>query len=85
MIEGLISGLILFLCTITAYILGIKQGKALGRGNTPKGVIESIKGDIKGRKEVKEVEKIKNIDDVYFRNFLDYTGEEQEDPAKESV
>ena len=42
-VLGLAIGLVLFIATIKAYILGLKHGKQLGQGDIPKIEINPIK------------------------------------------
>jgi hypothetical protein len=77
-ILGLVLGLVLFLCCIISYTLGLKHGKQLSNNITPKLDINPVKA-YKEHKEAKEEKK--EIDKVAegWQNILTYTG----DPQKE--
>lgn len=68
MLMGLILGLVLFLCVIKGYCLGLKHGKQLSNGIVPKLELNPIKHfteAIETHKQSKEEIKIKNdLDDV---------------------
>lgn len=68
MLLGLTLGLVLFLCTIKAYILGLSHGKQLANVIVPKldlNPIQPIKQAIELHKETKEQTKITNdLDEV---------------------
>jgi len=42
-VMGLILGAVLFLCSILAYTIGLKHGRELSKGNTPKLDLNPIK------------------------------------------
>lgn len=56
---GLITGLVFFIATISAYTLGLKHGKQLSNGNIPKINLNPTKTIV----EVKENKAQKKLDD----------------------
>ncbi len=71
---GLILGAVLFLCSISAYIMGLKHGKELSKGNVPKIDINPVKPIIKiidKHEEKKKTEEL--VDDLDI--MMSYTKE----------
>lgn len=61
MIVGLSLGLVLFLCAITAYAIGLKHGRALAKGNIPEVRLNPVKATIQAveqRSQKKEAAKV---------------------------
>lgn len=80
MLIELVPGLVLFLCTIAAYCIGIKHGKELSRGNVPQIPISPV-AVVKQYKEHKqEKEEKAQVDKVNegWANIMSYDGTPQE-------
>jgi len=58
---GLGVGLVFFLCTITAYTLGLRHGRELAKGITPRLELNPIKPILKAVERVKEEKKVKEL------------------------
>ena len=58
---GLSLGMVLFLCTITAYTLGIRHGRELAKGIMPRLSINPVKPILKAVERVKEEKKAKEL------------------------
>jgi hypothetical protein len=74
MVTGLILGLVFFLCTISAYSLGIKHGKQMSEKIVPNlNPIKAIKNHIENKE-------IKTKDDLVaegMANIMRYDGSSQ--------
>ena len=57
-ILGLITGLVFFIATMTAYTVGLRHGKQLSNGNIPKVNLNPVKAivEAKEKKETKKAE-----------------------------
>ena len=59
MIIGLVSGLVFFLCLISAYLMGLKHGKLLYKKIVPSiNPITSLKQYVNKREADKEIDKV---------------------------
>jgi len=58
---GLSLGAVIFIITITAYTLGIKHGRELSKGITPRLELNPIKPILKAVERVKEEKKAKEL------------------------
>lgn len=76
MILGLVTGLVLFLCTILAYILGIKHGKQLSQSSVPKLNINPVQV-YKEHKTAKEEKAQQDKIQQGWENILNYDGTPQ--------
>ena len=61
LIIGLCAGLVLFLCTIKAYTLGIRHGRELAKGNIPKLSINPIPSIVRAVEKREEEKKAKEL------------------------
>ena len=61
LIIGLCAGLVLFLCTIKAYTLGIRHGRELTKGNIPKLSINPIPSIVRAVEKREEEKKAKEL------------------------
>lgn len=77
LVVGLVAGLILFLCSIKAYTLGIAHGKQLSQATVPKVNLNPVKA-IQEAKTAKEEKKQADLIAEGWNNILSYTGEPQE-------
>jgi hypothetical protein len=75
-VLGLVSGLVLFLCLLIAYITGLKHGKQLGKGNIPSVNLNPVRAV---QKHIEAIEEKKQMDlyEEGLRNIMSYTGEPQ--------
>jgi len=58
---GLSLGLVIFIITITTYTLGIRHGRELAKGITPRLSINPVKPILKAVERVKEENKAKEL------------------------
>ena len=58
---GLGVGLVFFLCTITAYTLGLRHGRELTKGNIPKLSINPIPSIVRAVEKREEKKKAKEL------------------------
>lgn len=63
LIASLIIGLFLFVCTITAYCIGIQHGRELTKGNVPKINLNPVKPIIKAVEAHEEKKKAETLVD----------------------
>lgn len=56
-ILGLITGLVFFIATMTAYTVGLKHGKQLAKGNIPKVNLNPVKAVVEVIEQKKEEKK----------------------------
>ena len=62
-IISLSIGALFFICTLSAYILGLRHGKTLASGNIPKLQLNPIQAIIERVDAKKEAEEAKKIED----------------------
>ena len=74
LIIGLCAGLVLFLCTIKAYTLGIRHGRELSKGIMPRLELSPIKPILKAVERVKEEKKAKELGEE-LADVMSYTKE----------
>jgi hypothetical protein len=74
-------GAFFFLCLLKAYILGLKHGKELIKGNIPKLNINPVQA-VKNHIEEKEDKKVFEEETNSWNNLLSYTGEIQKEVSK---
>ena len=60
-LAGLSVGLVFFLCTITAYTLGLKHGRELAKGITPRLDINPIPSIVRAVEKREEKKKAKEL------------------------
>ena len=75
---GLGAGLVLFLCTIKAYTLGLKHGKQLGNATIPTMDINPVKAYTE-HMQAKEEKKQHDFIEEGINNIMSYTGESQKE------
>ena len=69
LVIGLLAGVVFFVCTISAYVLGIKHGKSIKHGGVPN------LNPIKAHKEKKNQEVLKQEMDKFsegLQNLLNF-------------
>lgn len=71
LIVGLCVGVVFFLCTISAYILGLGHGKQLGNNKVPVINLNPVKAIIEQAKGEKEEKKI----DDELTDIMEYSRE----------
>jgi hypothetical protein len=71
---GLSLGLVLFLCTISAYITGVEHGRELSKGNVPKLNLNPVKAITKAVEQHKEEKKVDELTQE-LTTIMNYTKE----------
>ena len=79
---GLSLGAVIFIITITAYTLGIKHGRELSKGITPRLELNPIKPILKAVERVKEEKKAKELGEE-LADVMSYTKESALKAVKE--
>lgn len=76
-LVGTANGLLLFLCVLKAYALGLRHGKELIKGNAPTIKLNPIQA-IREHAEAKENKKQNDLIAEGLQNLMNYNGEPQE-------
>lgn len=79
---GLILGAVLFLCTILAYTIGLKHGRELSKGNTPKLNLNPIKPIVNAIEKHEDKKKVEALTDE-LEEVMNYSRESALKAVKE--